>query len=252
MSMEVIYGVNPLKEALISGRGGVEKIVLARGRTEAAIREIRILAAQQGVPVEVRERSHLDELTGKASHQGVLGICRAYHYQDLDAVIANRHPSCLYDLVLILDGITDPHNLGALIRTAHCFGANGVILPEHRAASVTATVIKTSAGAVRHLPVARVANMARALDELKTRGFWIFGADAQASQSVSAPDYSGAVGLVMGAEGKGMRPLIRKKCDFLISIPMLGKIDSLNVSVSAGIVLHEIRRKQSRHPAGQR
>jgi len=243
--MEVIYGINPLKEALISGGEGVTRIVVARGRSESAISEIRTLATQQGIPVEVRERAFLDNLAGRASHQGVLGVCKAYRYQDLDDVIANRHPSCLYDLVLILDGIMDPHNLGALIRTAHCFGVNGVILPENRAASVTATVIKTSAGATRHLPVARVANIAQALDELKNRGFWIFGADAHAAQSVSLPDYQGAVGLVMGGEGKGIRPLIRKKCDFLISIPMLGKIDSLNVSVSAGIIMHEIRRKTS-------
>jgi 23S rRNA (guanosine2251-2'-O)-methyltransferase len=241
--MEWIYGVNPLKEALNSGGGDVTKIIVAQGRSEAAIAEIRILAAQRKIPVEIRERAFLDELAGRSSHQGVLGMCRAYSYHDLDALVANRHPSCLYDLVLILDGITDPHNLGALIRTAHCFGANGVILPEHRAASVNATVIKTSAGAARHLPVARVANLAHALDELKMQGFWIFGADAHAAQSVSDPDYHGAVGLVVGAEGKGIRPLIRKKCDFLISIPMLGKIDSLNVSVSAGIVMHEIRRK---------
>jgi len=245
--MELIYGINPLKEALISGGEGVTRIVVARGRSESAISEIRTMARQQGIPVEIRERAFLDELAGDASHQGVLGLCRPYRYQNLDAVIANRHPSCQYDLVLILDGITDPHNLGALIRTAHCFGVNGVILPEHRAASITATVIKTSAGAVRHLPVARVANLASALDELKNRGFWIFGTDAHASQPVSAPDYEGAVGLVMGGEGRGIRPLIRKKCDFLISIPMLGKIDSLNVSVSAGIIMHEIRRKTARH-----
>ena len=241
--MEVIYGINPLKEVLIGGGEGVTRIVIARGRTEAGITEIRNLAKQQGIPVEIRERAFLDNLTGHVSHQGVLGVCRAYQYQDLDAVIANRHPACLYDLVLILDGIMDPHNLGAIIRTAHCFGVNGIILPENRSASVTATVIKTSAGAARYLPVARVTNIARALDELKTRGFWIFGADAHATQSLSAPDYQGAVGLVMGGEGKGMRPLTRKKCDFLISIPMLGKIDSLNVSVSAGIIMHEIRRK---------
>lgn len=241
--MEVIYGVNPLREALISGGEGLTRIVVARGRSESSISEIRTLAKQRGIPVEIRERSFLDDLAGHASHQGVLGVCTAYRYQDLDAVIANRHPSCPYDLVLILDGILDPHNLGALIRSAHCFGANGVILPERRAASVTGTVIKTSAGAARHIPIARVANLARALDELKTKGFWIFGADARADQSVSDPDYQGAVGLIMGGESKGLRPLIRKKCDDLISIPMLGKIDSLNVSVSGGIILHEIRRK---------
>jgi 23S rRNA (guanosine2251-2'-O)-methyltransferase len=245
--MELIYGINPLKEALVSGGEGVTRIVIAQGRGGAAISEIRHLAAQQKIPVEIRERALLDKIAGRVTHQGIVGICEVYRYKELEDVIANRHPSCRYDLLLILDGILDPHNLGALIRTAHCFGANGVILPEHRAASVTPTVIKTSAGAARYLPIARVANLAYSLDELKKRGFWIYGADANAASTASAPDYQGAVGLVMGGEGKGMRPLIRKKCDFLISIPMLGKIDSLNVSVSAGILMYEIRRKAGWH-----
>jgi 23S rRNA (guanosine2251-2'-O)-methyltransferase len=245
--MELIYGINPLKEALISGGEGVSRIVIAQGRSGVAIAEIRSLAAHKRIPVEVRERAFLDKIAGHAIHQGIVGICEVYRYQELEDVIANRHPSCQYDLLLILDGILDPHNLGALIRTAHCFGANGIILPEHRAASVTPAVIKTSAGATRYLPVARVANLAHSLEELKKRGFWIYGADANAASIASLPDYSGGVGLVMGGEGKGIRPLIRKKCDFLISIPMLGKIDSLNVSVSAGILMYEVRRKTCWH-----
>lgn len=245
--MEVIYGINPLKEALLSGGEGLVRILVARGRGGEAIAELRALAARQGIPLEIRERTYLDHAAGHASHQGILGLCEAYRYRDLETVIANRHSACPDDLVLILDGIMDPHNLGALIRSAHCFGANGVILPEHRAASVTPTVIKTSAGAARYLPIARIANLARTLEELKERGFWIFGADAHAPSPASAMDFQGSAGLVMGGEGRGMRPLIRKKCDFLISIPMLGKIDSLNVSVSAGILMYEFRRKTGWH-----
>ncbi len=149
-----------------------------------------------------------------------------------------------YSLVILLDSITDPQNLGSIIRTAHCCGANGVIIPENRSASVTASVAKASAGAVYCLPTAMVVNMVRTIEYLKEKGFWIYGAAAESEVSIHAPDYEGDIGLVLGSEGKGIRPLIRRKCDFLISIPMRGQVASLNVSVAAGIIIHEIFRKR--------
>jgi 23S rRNA (guanosine2251-2'-O)-methyltransferase len=160
----------------------------------------------------------------------------------VDDIITNRHPDFKYNLILILDGITDPQNLGTLIRTAHCCGANGVIIPENRSASVTGTVIKASAGAANHTPIARVVNLSNAIDYLKEQGFWIYGTDPATGKDFGSFDYDGHIGLVMGSEGTGMRPLIRKKCDFRLLIPTKGKIDSLNVSVAAGIILYEILR----------
>jgi 23S rRNA (guanosine2251-2'-O)-methyltransferase len=158
-------------------------------------------------------------------------------------VIAHRHEKSKYDLVVLLDSVTDPQNLGSIIRTAHCCGANGVIIPENRAASVTASVAKASAGAFQYLPVAMVVNLVRTIEYLKERGFWIYGADAEAQSDIRTPDYERHIALVMGSEGRGIRPLIRKKCDFLISIPMRGQVASLNVSVAAGVILFEILRK---------
>ncbi len=145
-------------------------------------------------------------------------------------------------LILILDGITDPQNLGSLIRTALCFGVAGLVIPENRAASVTPSVIKASAGAALHLPIIKVVNISRTIDQLKEVGFWIYGADADCGEGIRSPDYSNHAGLVLGSEGKGIRPLVRKKCDVLISIPMTGSIDSLNVSVAGGIILYEVTR----------
>jgi 23S rRNA (guanosine2251-2'-O)-methyltransferase len=161
----------------------------------------------------------------------------------VDEVIAHRHEKSKYDLVVLLDSVTDPQNLGSIIRTAHCCGANGVIIPENRAASVTASVAKASAGAFQYLPVAMVVNLVRTIEYLKERGFWIYGADAEAQSDIRTPDYERHIALVMGSEGRGIRPLIRKKCDFLISIPMRGQVASLNVSVAAGVILFEILRK---------
>jgi 23S rRNA (guanosine2251-2'-O)-methyltransferase len=173
-------------------------------------------------------------------HQGVVGLCREYRYRDLEDLIAHRMPNAPHALVVLLDSVTDPQNLGSIIRTAHCCGANGVVIPADRAAAVTPAVVKASAGAIQHLPVARVVNLGRAIDTLKEQGFWIYGAEAGAALDMRGPDYAGPVGLVMGSEGQGLRPLIRKKCDFLISIPMRGQVASLNVSVATGVILYEI------------
>ena len=241
--MQVIYGINPLLEAMKCGRTEVRSIVLASGRTGKPVQRIMALAAEKGIPVEFRTREQVDKLAGNRSNQGVAGICRPYSYADVDELIANRHASLKSGLVLILDGITDPQNLGSLIRTAQCCGVNGVIIPENRAAPVTAAVIKASAGAVQHTPVAAVVNLAGTLDYLKEKGFWVYAADAAAGNNFRDMDYDGNVALVMGNEGTGIRPLVRKKCDFFVSVPMLGKVESLNVSVAAGIILYHISEK---------
>jgi 23S rRNA (guanosine2251-2'-O)-methyltransferase len=240
--LQVIFGIHSLLEALKSQKEGIEKVIVAQGRGGAAVQKILNLAKQRVIPVEYRERSYLDRQAGHKFHQGVVGVCESFAYVSVDDVIANRHVDFTNDLILILDGITDTQNLGSLIRTAHCFGANGVIIPENRSAAVTASAAKASAGAAHHIPVAMVINLSNTIDYLKERGFWIYGTDPVSGKNVSIFDYRGHIGLVMGSEGKGMRPLIKRKCDFLLSISTVGKIDSLNVSVAAGIILYEMLR----------
>lgn len=241
--MQVIYGINPLREVFFSHPEMLEKVVVADRRGGNEVRKILKLAAEHGIPVEFGGRERVENLAPRQVHQGVAGICREHAYATVDEVIAHRHEKSKYDLVVLLDSVTDPQNLGSIIRTAHCCGANGVIIPGNRAASVTASVAKASAGAVQYLPTAMVVNLVRTIEYLKERGFWIYGADAVARMDIQTPDYEGNIALVMGSEGRGIRPLIRKKCDFLISIPMRGQVASLNVSVAAGVILFEILRK---------
>lgn len=241
--MQVIYGINPLLEMFLSEPAMLDKILIADGRGGEALQKIMKLASDRGIPVEFTERRTLEKLAPRRAHQGVVGLCRGHTYAGLDDLLANRHPSSPYDLVVILDSVTDPQNLGSIIRTAHCCGANGVIIPSDRAAPVTASVVKASAGAVYRMPTVMTVNLVRTIEYLKTRGFWIYGADGASETSFRAPDFRGHIGLVLGSEGKGIRPLIRKKCDFLISIPMRGELASLNVSAAAGIILYEILRK---------
>lgn len=241
--MQVIYGINPLQEICLSNPAMLERIVIAEGRGGEALRKILALASERGIPVEFTGREKVERLAPRRVHQGIVGLCREHAYATVDDLLANRHRESRYNLIIILDGITDPQNLGSIIRTAHCCGANGVIIPSDRAASVTASVVKSSAGAVYRIPTAMTVNLVRTIDYLKTKGFWIYGADAASEASFHAPDYDGHIGLVLGNEGRGIRPLIRKKCDFLISIPMRGEVASLNVSAAAGIILYEILRK---------
>lgn len=238
--MQVIYGVHPVTEALKDG-GTIEKIALARGGKQNTIRTIVGLASWRKIPVVFTDREYLDTTAGTRNHQGVICICEEYRYVDIDDIIRDS-TSHTNALILILDGITDPQNLGSLIRSALCFGTAGLVIPENRSASVTPTVIKASAGAALHLPIARVVNIARTIDRLKEEGFWIYGADADGGDPLGSPDYNNHVVLVLGSEGRGIRPLVRKKCDFLISIPMTDRLDSLNVSVAGGIILYEIAR----------
>jgi 23S rRNA (guanosine2251-2'-O)-methyltransferase len=242
--MAIIYGINPVCEALESGAGGIRKVIVARGRGGENLSRLLKLAEQRKIEVEFREREYLDRLTGRAAHQGVLCFVPEFSYAGVEDVIEHRLAPYRDSLVLVLDSVTDPQNLGTLIRSAHCFGVNGVIIPENRAASVNPAAVKASAGATQRTLIARVVNIASAIDTLKERGFWIYGAEAEAGEDIRRVDYQGHVALVMGSEGKGLRPLVKKKCDFLISIPMGGQINSLNVSVAAGVILFDIFTKR--------
>lgn len=242
--MELIYGINSIRDSLRRRTDGWEKIVIALGRTGPSVQEIVATAGENKIPIEFLHRKKLDKLAGTSDHQGVIAYRKPFAYTDLEGVIHNRRTSCDYDLIVVLDGIMDPQNLGSIIRSAHCWGANGVIIPEDRAADVTATVNKASAGSVQHIPVAKVVNLSRLLDELKEKGFWIFGAEAHHGKNLTDVDFNCSVVLVLGSEAKGIRPLLKKKCDFLITIGLTGNFDSLNVSVAAGILLYEINRQR--------
>lgn len=242
--MEVIYGINSIRDLLRQNKDGWEKILIADGRRGSSVEEIIEIARTRKIPLEFGERKYLDKIAGTPENQGVVAIYKSFVYADLDVLIKNRNKHFNFDLILILDSIMDPQNLGSIIRAAHCLGANGVVIPENRAAQVTAAVNKASAGSVQQIPVARVVNLAQSLDYLKDKGFWIFGADAHDGSSLKAMDFNCSVALVLGGEEKGIRPLVKKKCDFLITIPMAGDFDSLNVSVAGGIIMYEVFRQR--------
>lgn len=244
--MEAIYGINPIKVLLGQQETGLEKIVVSSGRSGPAISEIIEIARQKKIPVEIHRRQDLDELTGSQNHQGVVGMCKSYVYADLDVLIKNRNKFFNFDLILVLDSIMDPQNLGSIIRSAHCLGANGVVIPTDRAAGVTAAVIKASAGSVCQLPVARATNLSQTIDYLKGNGFWIFGAETHGGKDLRELDFDCSVALILGGEAKGIRPLLKKKCDFLLTIPMSVNFDSFNVAVAAGIIQYEIFCQRSR------
>lgn len=238
--MEVVYGINPIKILLAQEASPLKKIIIADGRGGSSAKEIMDAARQKKIPVERRERQYLDELTGGTDHQGVVGFRDSFVYAELDDLLKNRNPHLSQDLILLLDSILDPQNLGSIIRSAHCLGANGVVIPTDRAASVTPAVIKVSAGSAEQLPIARVTNLSQTIDYLKDKGFWIYGADAQEGKNIREQNFSGPVVLVLGSEARGIRPLVKKKCDFLVTIPMAGNFDSFNVAVAAGIIQYEI------------
>ena len=235
--MALLSGIHPVVEALRAGNP-LERIVIAQGAGGPRLQEIIDLARQAKIPVRFEPRSSLDRLAGSSAHQGVVGLGAARKYADLDSVAGS-------EMLVVLDGVEDPHNLGAIVRTAHAAGAGAVIVPERRAAGVTDVVAKAAAGALEHLPVVRVTNINRALDDLKERGMWIYGLDERGTEDYDRIDYAQKSVLVLGGEGKGLHEQVRKHCDVLVRIPMAGKISSLNVSVAAGVVLFEWRRRRS-------
>ena len=229
-------GIHPVREALRAGRG-LDRILIARGAGGPRLQEIIDLARQQSVPVRFEPREALDRASNSAAHQGVLAFGAAERYAELDEIAVNAQ------LLVVLDGVEDPHNLGAIIRTAHAAGAAAVVVPDRRAAGLTETVAKAAAGALEHLPVVRVGNVNQTLETLKARGFWIYGLDERATHLYSETDYAKPTVIVLGGEGQGLHQLVKKHCDVLVRIPMSGAISSLNVSVAAGIVLFEWNRR---------
>ena len=232
----LIMGRHPVLESLRSERPP-EKIYVLFGTRGSAILQIQKLAKRHGVPVNEIDRHRFLELSSDPNAQGVLAVGASKEYVDIEALLQVAAEKKEPPFLLILDEIEDPHNVGALIRTAECAGVHGVILPKHHAAILNETVAKASAGASLHLPAARVTNIANTLEELRSKGVWIVGTDMQGEKAYDEMDYRGAIAIVVGNEGKGIRRLVKEKCDFLVKIPMYGKIGSLNASVAGGLVL---------------
>src|SRR2546423_13919940 len=240
--MHYIYGINSVTEALKARGRNFEWVGMAKERHDIRLQRLIEDCRRLSVPVRFLQRTELDRMAGNAAHQGVVAVTSAKQYSDLDDVVGGKRGN--HSLLVVLDGVEDPHNLGAILRTADAAGANGMVIPERRAASVTGTVTKASAGASEHLPIAKVTNIARTVEELKEQNLWTIGLDEHGKQTYDSLDYNMDCALILGAEGKGLHELVKRKCDFLVSIPMLGKVPSLNVSVAAAIVLYEIVRQR--------
>ena len=241
MKGELIFGVNPVKESLQGSRGAFNLYVQISA-TDHRVEKIIKLAEDRGVAVHRRDKADLTRMCASSHHQGIALEVEPFRYADLEDLLAPLSRSVTPGFLLVLDGILDPHNLGALIRSAACAGADGVVIPRDRACGVTAAAEKASAGAVETIPVAQVTNIVQALEEMKKVGYWVYGLTGDASQSLYGVKFAGNTALVIGGEGEGIRPLVRKQCDVLMSIPQYGGVGSLNASVAGGIALFEMAR----------
>lgn len=239
----IIEGRNAVIEALRSGTP-IDKVYIAKGDVDATLKHIASKARESGAVVSHADRRKLDMMSVTHSHQGVIALTALKQYVAISDILEIAHARGEAPLVIVCDEISDQHNLGAIIRTAEAAGAHGIIIPKRRSAGVTAIVAKTSAGAALHMAVARVANITAALSELKAAGVWIYGAAADGTSPLWDTDLKGAAAIVIGSEGEGMTRLVRENCDFLVSIPMAGKMSSLNASVSAAILLYESLRQR--------
>src|SRR6202158_915676 len=244
--MDRLTGIHAVREALEAGRA-FERICIARGRQDTRVEEIVKLARERNISVRFEERGQLDRLADSKDHQGVGALAAAGAAATLDDILAaaNAGPGRgEKGLIVLLDGVEDPHNLGAIIRTALAAGAHRVVSAGRRAAGLTDTVARASAGALAHLPVAKVTNLVRTMEELKAAGYWLVGLDEQGDKNYTEVDYTSPVGIVLGSEGQGLHELTRKRCDFVVSLPTTGPVKSLNVSVAAGVVLFEALRQR--------
>jgi 23S rRNA (guanosine2251-2'-O)-methyltransferase len=244
--MDKLTGIHAVREALDAQRP-FDRIVIAKGRQDTRVEEIVQLARKQNIAVRFEDRRELDRLANSKDHHGVVALVAARAAADLEDILAAANQGAGHGakgLIVLLDGVEDPHNLGAIVRTALAAGAHGVVVPERRAAGLTDTVARASAGALAHLPVAKVTNLAQTMEELKEAGYWLVGLDERADKSYIEVDYTSPVGIVLGGEGQGLHDLTRKRCDFVVSLPTSGPVKSLNVSVAAGVVLFEVLRQR--------
>jgi 23S rRNA (guanosine2251-2'-O)-methyltransferase len=241
-SNDVIEGRNPVNEAIRSGRE-INKILVAKGSLEGSIKKILGLARDKGIIIQTVDRAKLDSISESKNHQGIIAYVSPHEYSDLETILSDLEEKGENPFFIICDEITDPHNLGSIIRTANAVGANAVIIPKRRSAAITPVVAKTSAGAVEYVPVCRVTNLAQTIDELKNRGIWISAADMDGDRAHFEADFTGKIAIVVGSEGNGISRLVKEKCDFIVNIPMKGEVTSLNVSVAAAILMYEVLRQ---------
>ena len=242
-NQDLIEGRNSVIELLKSGKD-INKLYVQKGERHGSITEILKIAKQNKVIIQEVDKIKLDKMSETHNHQGVIAVVPPYEYCDVDDILEYAKNKKEDPVIFILDGIEDPHNLGSIIRTAECSGVHGIIIPKRRSASVNSTVNKTSAGAVQYMKIARVNNLNETINYLKEKNIWIYGTDMDGASYYDAQNYSGGVGIVIGSEGFGMSRLVKENCDFLIKIPMEGHINSLNASVSAGIVMYEIMKQR--------
>jgi 23S rRNA (guanosine2251-2'-O)-methyltransferase len=240
--MSVIYGINAVTEALKATPEKIERICVERGQKNSRIQDIVDLARLKHVRISFEERSWLDRKAEGARHQGILCFAAEMPSFDSEDILAQaKNPG----LLVVLDGVEDPHNLGAILRSAEAAGADGVILPQHRSAALSATVVKASAGAASHIKLARIPNLAQFIESLKKKGFWVAGLDADSDKAIWELDLTVPTALILGNEGKGLHRLVKEKCDYVVSLPIRGVVSSYNVSVAAGIALYEVIRQRT-------
>ena len=241
---EIIEGRNAVIEALRAGRA-IDKIFIARGDVDKTLGHIASKAREKGIVVVESDRKKLDFMSQTHAHQGVIALCAVREYCNVNDIFAIAEERDEKPFIIVCDEISDPHNLGAIIRSAECAGAHGVIIPKRRSAGLTAIVDKASAGAAEHMAIARVPNIPAAIKELKDRGLWIYGTAADGQSGLWNTDFTGSMALVIGSEGDGMGRLVRESCDFIVSLPMKGQVSSLNASAAAAIVMYEVLRQRS-------
>lgn len=241
----VVAGRNPVMEALKSG-ANIDKIFVARGEKEGSLVRIIAIAKEKGIPVSEADKVKIEHISGIKNHQGVAAFITPVDYYSVEEIIDSARAKGEQPVVVIAENLSDPHNLGAIARTAEAAGVHGIIIPKNRSVGLTPAVVKASAGALMHVKVAKVSNIAQTIDKLKDLGLWIYGTAAEAENSFYETDFNGAVAFVIGNEGDGMSRLVREKCDFLISIPMCGKMSSLNASVAAALLMYEVYRQRNK------
>ncbi len=245
-----LEGRNAVLEALRSGRR-LDKLYIAEGAVDRSLSRLASMAAEQGTVVVSCARRKLDAMSQTGAHQGVIAMAAAHEYAELDDVLANAEQKGEPPLIVICDELNDPHNLGAILRTAECVGAHGVIIPKRRSVGLTATVAKASAGAIEYVPVVRVSNIAATIRELKSRGVWVFGTAADGDTELYDADFSGPAAIVIGSEGTGMSRIVSESCDVRIRIPMKGRVSSLNASAAAAVLLYEAFRRRRKNGLGE-